>query len=67
MMIKMIKCEYALKSEILEQYKNDPEVQKKVDMIDEQVFNALVKAYENSMYKECAKLKEEQKNKVASD
>ena len=66
MMIKMIKCEYALKSEILEQYKNDPEVQKKVDMIDEQVFNALVKAYENSMYKECAKLKEEQTNKVAS-
>lgn len=57
----MIKCEYALKPEILEQYKNDPEVQKKVDMIDEQVFNALVKAYENSIYKECAKLKEEHK------
>lgn len=59
----MIKCEYSLKPEILEQYKNDPEVQKKVDMIDEQVFKALVNAYENSIYKECAKLKEEQKIK----
>lgn len=63
----MIKCEYSLKPEILEQYKKDPEVQKKVDMIDEQVFKALVNTYENSIYKECAKLKEEQKNKVTSD
>ena len=63
----MIKCEYELKPEILEQYKNDPEVQKKVDMIDEQVFKALVQAYENSIYKECAKLKEEQKNKVTNN
>lgn len=57
----MIKCEYSLETEISEQYKNDPEVQKKVDMIDEHVFKALVQAYENGIYKECAKLKEEQK------
>lgn len=63
----MIKCEYSLETEIPEQYKNDPEVHKKVDTIDEQVFKALVQAYENSIYKECAKLKEEQKNKVTND